>query len=82
MEIESGSGGREEPLLQTPLRVLMPSVDYEINSLMENDVKVTVKRSGSRNKIDDGNGSEGDQEGESWEESCLRNFSKCMGMSI
>ena len=25
---------------------------------------------------------EGGQEGESWEESCLNKFSKCLGMSI
>ena len=80
--MENESAGREEPLLQTPLRVLMPSGDCEINSLMGNDVKTTVERSGSQNNFEDGNGSKGDQEGESWEESCLKNFSKCMGMSI
>ena len=43
--VENKSVGREEPrLLQTPLPVLMPSRDYEINSLMGNDVKVAVER--------------------------------------
>ena len=60
--MENESVGREEPLLQTPLRFLMPSGHCEINSLMGSDVKVTEDRPRSRNNFEDDNGSEGDQE--------------------
>ena len=74
-----GSGG---PYIQTPLRVMALNEDFEEN-LMEGRELMVVRETQiihSENTKD--LGLVEDQEGVPWEESCLMNFSRCMGMSI
>ena len=73
---------RGTPIVQTPLRVVMPDGEGEKNILLNRDLVVKEDSQGCHKGVEDLVGEDGEPAELSREESCLKKFSDSLGMSI